>query len=565
MCQVASVKYKKESLANPQIRLYNASTFADCDLSSWQTDSDPKIKCVDCSIAGVWAIKSDLSVLYREGTGHENTGPGSGWTTIGGGKMRFLSVGEQAVWAVNPADEVFVRVGLSPTDTKGKEWTKIDGAMKVVAVGPTGVCWAVDKTDIVWRRLGAKSSNPIGSKWQSVTGKLSHISVGQAGVWGVSPKNEVMYRDQTYGLPGDAEGAGWTKVDGLLTWLSVSQNIVWGVSSNGQCWYRAGIDQNCPMGTNWYQLSTDRVWRMVASYNGYLWGVETSDLATCKTGADITDIIPGNSVTLSDEYGQFKSFSIQEKPSSFQVLHGGWVIYEKPNFKGKCLYNYEGDCYSNDPENKKGPKLKSWQEPIGSVRFLRGVNCPTITARLEVDWAAVETQHSTSVLSTTEERNNSFDWVSPTWTRVSQVEGRVAHQLELDEAVAGLAGVSFTLEGVPKQGFGFTQSGNKMETGTDFRQELGGMFTWHTDSQTGRQRTKLESVKFPATVAPKTLVKVFVVIHSGTVRMPFTATFTSGNKTWSVPGVYTGVDATNIKLEFEETSLLEGTRKISRI
>ena len=45
------------------------------------------------------------------------------------------------------------------------------------------------------------------------------------------------------------------------------------------------------MGTNWYQLSTDRVWRMVASYNGCLWGVETSDLATCKTGADITDII----------------------------------------------------------------------------------------------------------------------------------------------------------------------------------------------------------------------------------------------------------------------------------
>ena len=70
-------------------------------------------------------------MICREGTGHENTGPGSGWTTIGGGKMRFLSVGEQAVWAVNPADEVFVRVGLSPTDTKGKEWTKIDGAMKV--------------------------------------------------------------------------------------------------------------------------------------------------------------------------------------------------------------------------------------------------------------------------------------------------------------------------------------------------------------------------------------------------------------------------------------------------
>ena len=43
-----------------------------------------------------------------------------------------------------------------------------------------------------------------------------------------------------------------------------------------------------------------------------------------------------------EEYGNFKSFNIEEKPSCFKVIHGGWVIYEKPNFKGKCLYFYEG-------------------------------------------------------------------------------------------------------------------------------------------------------------------------------------------------------------------------------
>ena len=34
---------------------------------------------------------------------------------------------------------------LSASDTKGKEWTKIDGSMKTLSVGPTGVCWAVDQ------------------------------------------------------------------------------------------------------------------------------------------------------------------------------------------------------------------------------------------------------------------------------------------------------------------------------------------------------------------------------------------------------------------------------------
>ena len=32
---------------------------------------------------------------------------------------------------MNPADEVFVRVGLNELDPKGKEWTKIDGSMKM--------------------------------------------------------------------------------------------------------------------------------------------------------------------------------------------------------------------------------------------------------------------------------------------------------------------------------------------------------------------------------------------------------------------------------------------------
>ena len=170
--------------------------------------------------------------------------------------FRFLSVGGESVWAINPADEVFVRVNLTKADPRGKEWTKIDGSMKTLSVGPTGVCWAVDKKDTVWRRLGAKTSNPIGSKWQSVTGRLSHITVGQSGVWGLSPKHEVIFRDGTYGLPGDADGSGWTKVDGMMTWLSSGENIVWAVSANGALWYRAGIEQSCPMGTNWFRVDT---------------------------------------------------------------------------------------------------------------------------------------------------------------------------------------------------------------------------------------------------------------------------------------------------------------------
>ena len=113
---------------------------------------------------------------------------------------------------------MFVRIGVTAAEPKGKDWTKIDGSMKnirftssqtdphsllfTLSVGASGVCWAVDKGDTVWRRLGAKASNAMGTKWQCVTGRLRQVSVGQAGVWGVSPSNEVGLK----GLPVNEEG-----------------------------------------------------------------------------------------------------------------------------------------------------------------------------------------------------------------------------------------------------------------------------------------------------------------------------------------------------------------------
>ena len=84
--------------------------------------------------------------MYREGTGHGQGSTGTAWSG-GLGKMRNISVGSQvtflwvsfsilinlvlkSVWGLNRADEVFVRIALSKDDTKGKEWTKIEGSMK---------------------------------------------------------------------------------------------------------------------------------------------------------------------------------------------------------------------------------------------------------------------------------------------------------------------------------------------------------------------------------------------------------------------------------------------------
>ena len=54
----------------------------------------------------------------------------------------------QAVWGVNRADEVFVRIGLSAEDPRGKEWTKIEGNMKTIRC----------EMSVLWDRTGIKVS-----------------------------------------------------------------------------------------------------------------------------------------------------------------------------------------------------------------------------------------------------------------------------------------------------------------------------------------------------------------------------------------------------------------------
>ena len=85
--------------------------------------------------------------------------------------------------------------------------------------------------------------------------------------------------------------------------------------------------------------------------------------------------IDEKAVHIFHECPNFKLYDLQDKPSSFTVQNGGWVIYEKPNYmvlkhissifllfmQGRSLICLDGDCFSNDPNNPKGLKLKQWQ------------------------------------------------------------------------------------------------------------------------------------------------------------------------------------------------------------
>ena len=53
-------------------------------------------------------------------------------------------------------------------------------------------------------------------------------------------------------------------------------------------------------------------------------------------------ISAGNAVNVFDGSVNFMCFNIQDKPSSYVVMNGGWAIYSEANFKGKVMYHHDG-------------------------------------------------------------------------------------------------------------------------------------------------------------------------------------------------------------------------------
>ena len=88
----------------------------------------------------------------------------------------------------------------------------------------------------------------------------------------------------------------------------------------------------------------------------------------------------------------------------------------------KCQKPLSDDCYSNDPENKKGPKLKTWQDPIGSIRHLHGIDCKSVSVSITIDWTKVTTEHKATVSQTFEGKNTTFEYSPASWQKINEVE-----------------------------------------------------------------------------------------------------------------------------------------------
>jgi hypothetical protein len=219
---------------------------------------------------GVWAIDGLNNVYYQTYD--------SSWMLIPENiiKIKQLDVGS-GVWAINTADEIYVREGINSGNSTGTSWKRVYGWLMHVTSNVNYHTWGVDSKYKVFYRLGASSSNPTGDTWTGNYGWIMHICAKSSGVWGLNGINTVWYKQNTYGYQVDSTLLidNWLQVGSVqLTYLSVGEDIVWGLNSNGDMIYRKGITSNVPIGTEWVSLSYNTGGRKIEVYKNHIWVVK---------------------------------------------------------------------------------------------------------------------------------------------------------------------------------------------------------------------------------------------------------------------------------------------------
>ena len=88
-------------------------------------------------------------IYYRTGT-YDNVenNIGSGWQRIAGG-LKWISSGDDIVWGVNAADQIYYREGISASNPAGTGWVQVAGGLKQID-SFKGTVWGVNSKDMIY-------------------------------------------------------------------------------------------------------------------------------------------------------------------------------------------------------------------------------------------------------------------------------------------------------------------------------------------------------------------------------------------------------------------------------
>ena len=127
-----------------------------------------------------------------------------------GGKLKWISSGDNIVVGVNSANHIYYRKGITAATPTGTGWERVTGGLVQIDVYNTDI-WGVNTNDEIYQAaLEVEEGDvidPAGdseddsstvvtgfSAWSEISGGLTRVSTGQFGVWGVNKNGNIYYR-----------------------------------------------------------------------------------------------------------------------------------------------------------------------------------------------------------------------------------------------------------------------------------------------------------------------------------------------------------------------------------
>ncbi|XP_039251985.2 tectonin beta-propeller repeat-containing protein 2-like isoform X1 [Styela clava] len=193
------------------------------------------ISCMSACKEALWVLHDDGTVYIRSGISADCL-DGTEWNKLdtteqlGKTKLVYLSCGTQNVWAVDSSGLVYFRIGVAAVDRHSlpPAWIPIEGCQvsgrKFIQIEcglSDGSVWALDDANNVFVRTGVSFTLPVGDKWEEVPGShAQQICISNHTVWGLRIGGNLIRR---YGISDrNLIGDYWKKVKGKLNRIAVT-------------------------------------------------------------------------------------------------------------------------------------------------------------------------------------------------------------------------------------------------------------------------------------------------------------------------------------------------------
>lgn len=239
-------------------------------------------------------------------------------------KMINVDVGRDGrVWALDDANKVYYRKGITATVIKGTEWQEVAGSNFVdVAICTTGHVWAIGTDQKIYHRAMITDEDPVGTEWEVVEDHLCE-------------NNQVCQETATQ--------------------ITCGGGNVMILGQNSRVFRREGVTNDTPAGHGWKTpagLDVDNMWSQVtAGESGEVWMLHQTDRNVYRYSNDqYTAVQPGRFM---------------------QVNCGNWMLV------GVTAHN---EVYKRANYAESTPTGDDWEQMSGSMAFVS-------TAEQGVVWA----------------------------------------------------------------------------------------------------------------------------------------------------------------------------------